>query len=60
MEFQFTQNGSIGNKNTADIIVMVKPNLSITSAHQIADDIEQLLADKFAINDVVVHVEPQK
>jgi cation diffusion facilitator family transporter len=51
---------SLGKKNSADIIVMVKPNLSITSAHRIADDIEQLLADKFDIQDVVVHVEPQK
>lgn len=49
---------SVGNKNSADIIVMVDPNLSITGAHNIADDIEQLLADKFDIQDAVVHVEP--
>ena len=51
---------STGNDNSADIVVMVEPNLSVTDAHLIADDIEQLLADKFNIQDAVVHVEPLK
>lgn len=51
---------STGNENSADIVVMVEPNLSITDAHLIADDIEQLLADKFDIQDAVIHVEPLK
>lgn len=51
---------STGNDNSADIVVMVEPSLSITDAHLIADDIEQLLADKFNIQDAVIHVEPLK
>lgn len=44
--------------HSADVIVMVDPRLSTTDAHLIADDIEKVLADKFDIQDVMVHIEP--
>lgn len=42
----------------ADVTVTIDPNLSTTDAHLITEQIEQLLADRFNIKDVVVHVEP--
>jgi cation diffusion facilitator family transporter len=46
--------------HSADVVVMVDPKLSTTDSHLIADDIEKVLADKFDIQDVVVHIEPTK
>jgi cation diffusion facilitator family transporter len=47
-----------GKQRTADVIIAVDSTLSISDSHHIADNIEKLLADKFAIHDVTVHVEP--
>jgi cation diffusion facilitator family transporter len=47
-----------GKQRTADVIIAVDSTLSITESHQIADNIEKLLANKFSIHDVTVHVEP--
>ncbi|MFT4939169.1 MAG: cation diffusion facilitator family transporter [Paraglaciecola sp.] len=44
----------------ADVIVTVDPNLSTIDSHFIADEVEKVLADKFNIHDVLVHVEPKK
>jgi cation diffusion facilitator family transporter len=49
---------SSGKGRSADVIVKVDPKLSTTDSHTIADDIEKVLAEKFDIQDVVVHVEP--
>lgn len=43
----------------ADVIVTVDPNLSTIDSHIIADEIEKVLADKFNIQDVLVHIEPK-
>lgn len=47
-----------GKGQVADVTVTVSANLSTIESHQIADQIEQVLADKFDIQDVVVHIEP--
>jgi cation diffusion facilitator family transporter len=47
-----------GKGQVADVTVTVSANLSTVESHQIADQIERVLADKFDIQDVVVHVEP--
>ena len=47
-----------GKGQVADVSVTVNANLSTTDSHQIADQIESVLADKFGIQDVVVHIEP--
>ena len=44
----------------ADVIVTVDPNLSTIDSHLIADEVEKVLADKFDIQDVLVHIEPRK
>ncbi|MFT6896299.1 MAG: cation diffusion facilitator family transporter [Paraglaciecola sp.] len=48
-----------GKGRVADVIVTVDPNLSTIDSHLIADEIEKVLADKFNIQDVVVHIEPK-
>ena len=55
--------GNIRSRNTgkeqvADVTVTVCASLSTFESHQIADKIESVLADKFDIRDVVVHIEP--
>lgn len=47
-----------GKGQAADVTVTVCASLSTLESHQIADKIEGLLADKFDIQDVVVHIEP--
>lgn len=49
---------SSGKELMADIVVTMDPNMSLSESHAIADGIEQALAEKFNIQDVVVHVEP--
>ncbi|MFT4746864.1 MAG: cation diffusion facilitator family transporter [Congregibacter sp.] len=47
-----------GKGQVADVTVTVSASLSTLESHQIADKIESVLADKFDIQDVVVHIEP--
>jgi cation diffusion facilitator family transporter len=47
-----------GKGQAADVTVTVCASLSTLESHQIADKIEGVLADKFDIQDVVVHIEP--
>jgi cation diffusion facilitator family transporter len=47
-----------GKGQVADVTVTVCANLSTLESHEIADNIERVLADKFDIQDVVVHIEP--
>lgn len=44
--------------NYADITISIDPKTSTINAHNITEEIELLLKDRFDINDVVVHVEP--
>jgi cation diffusion facilitator family transporter len=48
-----------GKGQVADVTVTVCANLSTIESHQIADKIEEVLAEKFDIQDVVVHIEPE-
>jgi divalent metal cation (Fe/Co/Zn/Cd) transporter len=41
-----------------DVVVSVDGELSTQESHEIADRIETILAERFAVNDVTVHVEP--
>jgi cation diffusion facilitator family transporter len=47
-----------GKGQVADVTVTVSASLSTLESHQIADKVESVLADKFDIQDVVVHIEP--
>ncbi|WP_166422963.1 cation diffusion facilitator family transporter [Paraglaciecola sp. 20A4] len=47
------------NGRVADVIVTVDPDLPTIESHHIADEIEAILASKFNIQDVLVHIEPK-
>jgi cation diffusion facilitator family transporter len=47
-----------GKNQVADVTVTVDPNLSTQDSHEVANNIEEILAEKFNIQDVVVHIEP--
>lgn len=47
-----------GKSQMADVTFYVDAKLSTQQSHKIADKVEHLLANKFDIQDVVVHIEP--
>lgn len=47
-----------GTKPQADIVISVPGELSTRDAHDVADAIEAVLREKFAIQDATVHIEP--
>lgn len=47
-----------GHGNAADVVIMVDRQLSTERAHDIADQIENLLKERFEIHDTTVHIEP--
>lgn len=49
-----------GGGTRIDVTVCVDPSLSTLDSHAIADEVEQLLAEEFAAQDVTVHVEPDR
>lgn len=49
-----------GSGPTIDLVVSVDPTLSTASSHAIADEVERVLREKFSIQDVTVHVEPDQ
>ena len=49
---------SMGKQHFADVTVTVEAKLSLLESHKIADQIENMLAQKFNIYDTTVHVEP--
>ena len=49
----------IGNETYADIVVLVKPEMSTEDSHDIAELVEKELLEKFNIHDAVVHIEPR-
>ena len=51
---------NIGHETFADVVVTVRANMSTEESHKVADLIEEELYEKFAIDDIVVHVEPLK
>ena len=48
----------MGKHHFADVTVAVEAKLSLLESHKIADQIENMLAQKFNIHDTTVHVEP--
>ena len=48
----------IGSARAVDIVIEVDANLPTAAAHDIADQLEGLLAEDFDVHDVSVHVEP--
>ncbi len=49
-----------GAAPAVDVIVAVAPELSAVESHAIADAIEEILRRDFAVEDVTVHVEPER
>lgn len=47
-----------GSGTVADLVITVDPELSTEESHRIADDVENLLAQRFGIIDTSVHIEP--
>lgn len=47
-----------GSGTVADLVITVDPGLSTEESHRIADDVEDLLAQRFGIIDTSVHIEP--
>ena len=48
----------IGSVRAVDLVIEVNAHLSTKAAHDIANQIEALLADQFDVHDVSIHVEP--
>ena len=48
----------VGSARAVDLVIEVDAQLSTVAAHEIADKLEILLADRFDIHDVSIHVEP--
>jgi cation diffusion facilitator family transporter len=49
-----------GSKSAVDVVVSVAPELTTSAAHEVADAIERTLLEKFEIEDVTVHIEPDE
>ena len=48
----------VGAARAVDLVIEVDAQLSTADAHKIADQLETLLADRFDVHDVSIHVEP--
>ena len=48
----------VGSARAVDLVIKVDAQLSTADAHEIADQLETLLAKRFDIHDVSIHVEP--
>jgi len=48
----------VGSARAVDLVIEVDAQLSTVAAHEIADKLEILLAERFDIHDVSIHVEP--
>ena len=49
-----------GLQHIGDITVIASKDLSLEQTHQLADRVEQLMADEFGVSDTVVHIEPDE
>jgi cation diffusion facilitator family transporter len=47
-----------GPSASADVVVSVDASISTTAAHEIANEIERVIRERFPISDVSVHIEP--
>lgn len=48
----------IGSEKSVDLVISVDPKLSTSESHQIASNIEILVAEKYGVSDISIHVEP--
>jgi cation diffusion facilitator family transporter len=48
----------VGAARAVDLVIEVDAELSTAAAHEIADRLESLLAERFDAHDVSIHVEP--
>ena len=51
---------STGRTSAVDLVVFVDSDMTTEAAHLIADEIENKLADELLIEDVTIHVEPDR
>lgn len=49
----------IGSEKSVDMILKIKPEISVKESHIIADHIELLLKKELGIHDVSIHIEPK-
>lgn len=49
----------VGSVASVDTVIIVDATLSTLDSHKIADDVEQMLEEQFAVTDAHIHVEPQ-
>ncbi|MCY7130627.1 cation diffusion facilitator family transporter [Streptococcus gordonii] len=47
-----------GSNIYLDIILEMNPNLSVYESHEIADQVEEMLMERFGIFDIDIHIEP--
>jgi len=50
----------IGSARAVDLVIEVDAQLPTAAAHEIADRLEDLLAERFDVHDVSIHVEPHR
>ena len=48
----------IGADKSIDLIISVDPDISTNDSHTIATNVETLIADKFGVSDISIHIEP--
>jgi len=48
----------VGSARAVDLVIEVDAQLPTAAAHEIADRVERLLADRFDVHDTSIHVEP--
>ncbi len=48
----------IGSEKLVDLVIAVDPHLSTNESHDIADNVEALIAEQYAVSDISIHVEP--
>lgn len=50
----------VGSRPAIDMVILVDPGLSTRDAHNIADQIEKALEERFNARDVSIHIEPHR
>ncbi len=48
----------IGSDKSIDLVISVDPDISTNDSHNIATSVESLIAEKFGVSDISIHVEP--
>ena len=48
----------IANDKSVDLIISVDPNITANDSHEIANNVESLIANRFAVSDILIHIEP--